>query len=46
MFDPFLIISGLTFAVVVTILVAAHELGHYWFARLFGMQVDAFSTLR
>ena len=44
MFDPFYIVVALTFVVVISILVAAHELGHYWFARLFGMEVEAFAV--
>lgn len=34
-----------TFLVVITILVAVHELGHFWFARMFGMEVKAFAVM-
>ena len=34
---------GIIFLVLIAILVAAHELGHYLFARLFGMGVEEFS---
>jgi regulator of sigma E protease len=34
---------GVVFLVLIAILVAAHELGHYLFARLFGMGVEEFS---
>ena len=30
---------------VIPILVAVHELGHFWFARLFGMRVEAFAVM-
>lgn len=33
------------FLLVITILVAVHELGHYWVARLCGMKVDAFAVM-
>jgi regulator of sigma E protease len=36
---------GITFLVVITILVAVHELGHYLFARLCGMHVEAFAVM-
>ncbi len=34
---------AIVFLTIVTLLVAAHELGHYLFARLFGMGVEEFS---
>lgn len=37
--------DALVFLLVLTVLVAVHELGHYWFARMFGMQVDAFAVM-
>ncbi len=37
--------TGAVFMIVITILVAVHELGHFWFARLFGMKVDAFAVM-
>lgn len=37
--------SGLTFLVVITILVFVHEVGHFWFAKLFGMKVDSFAVM-
>lgn len=43
MFDPFLIVVALVFLTIVTVLVAAHELGHYLFARLFKMGVEEFA---
>src|SRR5512147_3119588 len=33
----------LFFLLLVTVLVAAHELGHFWFARLFKMEVEEFA---
>lgn len=35
----------LALLVVLTVLVAVHELGHHWFARLFGMKVDTFGVM-
>jgi regulator of sigma E protease len=34
---------GVVFLTMISVLVAAHELGHYLFARLFGMGVEEFS---
>lgn len=36
---------GITFLIVITILVAVHELGHYWFAKMCGMHVTAFAVM-
>jgi len=33
------------FLLVITVLVFVHELGHYWFAKMFGMKVDAFAVM-
>lgn len=38
------LLIGITFVVMISILVAAHELGHYLFARLFGMGVEEFAV--
>jgi len=43
MFDPFYILVAVIFLTIVTVLVAAHELGHYLFARLFKMGVEEFA---
>jgi regulator of sigma E protease len=43
MFDPFLLVSIPLFLLMISILVAAHELGHYLFARLFNMGVEEFA---
>ncbi|MFY9234898.1 MAG: site-2 protease family protein [Fimbriimonadaceae bacterium] len=45
MLDPYLIVVGLTFFLMLTVLVAAHEYGHYIFARMFGMEVEAFALM-
>lgn len=45
MLDPYLIVVGLVFFVMLTVLVAAHEYGHYLFARMFGMEVEAFALM-
>jgi regulator of sigma E protease len=37
------VIIGVVFLLIISVLVAAHELGHYWFARLFNMGVEEFS---
>jgi regulator of sigma E protease len=37
--------TGVTFMVVLTILVAVHELGHFLFARWFGMKVESFAVM-
>lgn len=37
--------TAIVFMVVLTVLVAVHELGHFWFARMFGMRVDAFAVM-
>lgn len=36
---------ALAFLAVITVLVAFHELGHFWFARMFGMKVNAFAVM-
>ena len=41
---PFYILVVLTWLLMLVILVAAHELGHYAFARLFGMGAEEFSV--
>jgi regulator of sigma E protease len=45
MLDPYILLTGLTFLVMMTVLIAAHEYGHYLFARMFGMEVDAFALM-
>ena len=45
MFELQYILSGLVLFVMLTVLVAAHEWGHYLFARMFGMKVDAFALM-
>lgn len=42
-FDPFYLLVIPIFLTIVTILVAAHELGHYLFARYFNMGVEEFA---
>lgn len=37
------VLGVLFFLLLVTVLVAAHELGHFWFARLFKMEVEEFA---
>lgn len=37
--------TGAALLIVLTVLVAVHELGHYLFARMFGMHVDAFAVM-
>lgn len=37
--------TALVFLVMITVLVFVHELGHYWFAKLFGMKVDSFAVM-
>lgn len=37
--------TAAAFMVMITVLVAVHELGHYWFARMFGMKVNAFAVM-
>ncbi len=39
----FYLLVAVVFLAIVTLLVAAHELGHYLFARLFGMHVEEFA---
>lgn len=39
----FLMIYIIPFLVVITVLVFVHELGHYWFARKYGVKVESFS---
>ncbi len=41
---PFYILVGFTWLSMLMVLVAAHELGHYVFARLFGMGAEEFSV--
>ena len=43
MFDPFYLLVAVVFLSIITVLVAAHELGHYLFARMFGMGVEDFA---
>jgi regulator of sigma E protease len=43
MFDPFYLLVAVIFLTMITLLVAAHELGHYLFARMFGMGVEEFA---
>lgn len=43
MFDPFYLLVPFIILALITVLVAAHELGHYLFARLFGMGVEEFA---
>ena len=38
-----ILLSGVAFVLVMSLLVAAHELGHYLFARLFNMGVEEFA---
>lgn len=40
----FTLLVAVVFVTIVTILVAAHELGHYLFARLFNMDVEEFAV--
>ncbi len=37
--------TALVLMVVLTVLVAVHELGHFWVARALGMDVDAFAVM-
>ncbi len=37
--------TAVVLLVVLTVLVAVHELGHFWAARAFGMHVDAFAVM-
>ncbi|MCA0361305.1 MAG: M50 family metallopeptidase [Armatimonadetes bacterium] len=39
------LLVGIVLLVVLTVLVAVHELGHYWFAKLCGMHVEAFAVM-
>lgn len=36
--------TGLYFLLMITVLIAVHELGHFWVARLSGMHVEAFAV--
>ena len=36
---------GITFLIVITVLIAVHEYGHYLFARMCGMHVEAFAVM-
>jgi regulator of sigma E protease len=38
-------LGGLVFLLIITVLVAVHELGHFWVARLCGMKVNAFAVM-
>jgi regulator of sigma E protease len=40
---PYYLLTALVFLTMISILVAAHELGHYLFARLFNMGVEEFA---
>ncbi len=40
---PYVLFVGLTYVTMLMVLVAAHEYGHYVFARLFGMGAEEFS---
>ena len=45
MTDPlYLLLTAVVFLTMISILVAAHELGHYLFARLFNMGVEEFAV--
>ncbi|MBX3114623.1 MAG: site-2 protease family protein [Fimbriimonadaceae bacterium] len=37
--------TAFTFLIVITVLIAVHELGHYWVAKLCGMHVTAFAVM-
>lgn len=37
------LLTAIVFVVILVVLVGAHELGHYWFARLFKMKVEEFA---
>ncbi len=37
--------TAIVLTIVLTVLVAIHELGHFWFARALGMKVDAFAVM-
>lgn len=37
--------TAFTFLIVITVLIAVHELGHYWFAKMCGMHVTAFAVM-
>lgn len=39
------LLTAFNFMAVLTILVAVHELGHYWVAKACGMEVDAFAVM-
>lgn len=39
------LVSAFAIMAILTVLVYVHELGHYWFARVFGMHVDAFAVM-
>lgn len=45
MFDPVLLITAISLMVILTVLVAVHELGHYLAAKMFGMEVEAFAIM-
>lgn len=46
-FDPiFSVLRGaLSLLIVLPVLIAVHEFGHYWVAKLFGMKVEAFAVM-
>jgi regulator of sigma E protease len=37
--------TAANFLIIITVLVFVHELGHYWFARMCGMDVEAFAVM-
>ena len=37
--------TAVNFMIIITLLVFVHELGHFWFAKLFGMKVDSFAVM-
>lgn len=38
-------LSAINFLIIITVLVFVHELGHFLFAKMFGMKVDAFAVM-
>ncbi|MDI9639644.1 site-2 protease family protein [Kamptonema cortianum] len=39
------LLIGVVFLAVITVLIYVHELGHYWFAKMTGMHVEAFAIM-
>ncbi|MBX7132859.1 MAG: site-2 protease family protein [Fimbriimonadaceae bacterium] len=39
------LLAGINFMLVLTVLVAVHEFGHYWVAKKCGMEVEAFAVM-